>query len=194
MWDFYGLLQTNMQTEQLRRYTYWRWQYVNRQLSCPVRSPTYNGNSILKYFSSEAVNFISLRARIGSIFPSLRGFKHKTHQKYWKNKKYIYFNGEHLFFPLDFCCKVCLLQSGWWISHSNIPGDSKDVREMQYCEIAKTPFKIELQSPLLSCCRVTLSCTLYKILLSVMEPTNYIQCYTVNMSENTGSECRFSKG
>lgn len=132
---FMVYLETNMQTEQLSRYKYWRWQYINRQFSCPLKSPTYNGNFILKYLSNEAVNFISLSARIGSILPSRRGFKHKTHQKYWKNKKCIHFNAKHLFFPLLlFAVRfVCSSQAGEY----PIPTYWETARMSEKCSIVK---------------------------------------------------------
>lgn len=160
----------------------------------PVKSPTYNGNLLLKYFSSGAVNFISISAKIRDIFPGQRSFKHKTHAKYWKNKKYIHFNVKyfsHLFlFALRF---VCFRQAG----ECPIP---------IYWETGKIPKEcsvLKYQRLLWKWNCNLLSKSLYsdfvlhlvkKVLLSVIEPTNYIQCYIVNMWVDTGSEYRFNKG
>lgn len=70
---FKGLFRNfNMQTKQLSTYVYWKWQYIKSLL----RPQLYNGNLILKYLSSGAVNFISASAKIRGVFPHQRSAKH----------------------------------------------------------------------------------------------------------------------
>lgn len=109
----------------------------------PVKSPTDNGNLILKHFSSGVVNFTSISAKIGSIFPGQRSLKHKTHVKYWKNKKYIHFNVEHFPHLLLFASRlVCFRQASE--CPTPIYWGTEDSKEMQCPKIPKTPLKMKL--------------------------------------------------
>lgn len=153
-----------------------------------------NGNLIWKYFSSGAVNFISVSAKIRGIFPGQRNFKHKTYVTYWKNQKYIHFNVKHISYLLLFALRfICFRQA----SECPIPIYRETGRILKKCSVLKYQRLIWKWNCNLISKSLHSNFVLHlvkKVLLSVIEPTNYIQCYTVNMWEDTGYECRFNKG
>lgn len=140
---FYGLFRNfNMHTKQLSTYVYWRWQYIKSLLGPQL----YNGNLILKYFSSGAVNFISASAKIRGIFPCQWSTKLMQSIGKTRNVLILMLSIFTIKYLLLFALRlVCFRQAGecpfpiYWETR-------EDSKKMQCLKIPKTPLKMEFQS------------------------------------------------
>lgn len=113
----------------------------------PVKSPTDNGNLILKHFSSGVVNFTSISAKIGSIFSWSEEFKTQNTCKVLEKQEiysfYVNVNVKHFPHLLLFASRlVCFRQASE--CPTPIYWGTEDSKEMQCPKIPKTPLKMKL--------------------------------------------------